>query len=232
MESLFDLAGIYSRLGFLGKEAGLYKTIQGKSPGYPYLDEAMQRNQLKREPRVSVLYEIDRKEGRDGYYDNKQQASGIKSWYMPSLNHMLLLDYRRIYNQSLDNEQDLWRNRFRAQIKWSPFHDLDFLTLFGVDSGGADGQSTLLYDFMIKGTLGDMAEGFLSISQDVVDDTLESLKGGIHTTGYEGGVQVDLLPRLFAGGNYKYTDYSDTNYQNEYKLWSSYILHQIGRAHV
>ena len=225
MESLFDLAGIYSRLGFLGEEATLYNIIREESPGYPYLYEAMQRNQLKREPRVSFLYEMARKEGREGYFDDKQQAAGIESWSMPSLDHELLVAYRRIYNQSLDKEQDLWRNRFSTQVKWSPFHDLDFLTLFGIDSGESDGQSTLLYDFKVRGKLGDMAQGFLSISQDVVDDTLESLKGGIHTTGYEGGIQMDLLPRLFAGGNYRYTDYSDSNYQNEYKIWSSYILH-------
>lgn len=224
MESLFDLAGIYSRLGFLGKEAALYKIIQVESPGYPYLDEAMQRNQLKREPRVSALYETDSKEGRDGYYDDKQQAAGVETWYMPSLDHEFLFDYRRIYNQSHDDKQDLWRNRARAQVKWSPFHDLDFLTLVGIDSGESDGQSTLLYDFKIKGRLGDMAEGFLRISQDVVDDTLESLERGIYTTGYEGGVQIDLFPRWFAGGDYSYTDYSDSNYKNEYKIWSSYIL--------
>jgi tetratricopeptide (TPR) repeat protein len=225
MESLFDLAGIYSRLNFLGKEAALYRIIQQESPGYPYLDEAMQRNQLKREPRVSPFYEVDRKEGRNGYFDNKQQVAGIGGWYMPSFDHELSMDYRRIYNQSLDEEQDLTRNRFRTHINWSPFHDLDFSALLGVDIGESDGQSNLLYDFRVNGRLGDMAEGFLSISQDVVDDTLESLKEGIYTTGFEGGLQIDLLPRLFAGGNYRYTDYSDSNYQNYYKVWSSYILH-------
>ncbi len=225
MESLFDLAGIYSRLGFLGKEAALYRIIQGKSPGYPYLDEAMQRNRLKRKPKLSTVYEIDKKEGRDGYYDNHQQAAGIDTWYMPNLNQILSLDYRRIYNESIDKKQDLWRNRFRAEMNWNPSYDLDFFALVGLDSGDAGGQSNLLYDFSVKGRLGDMAEGFLSVSQDVVDDTLEALQTGISTVKYEGGLQFDILPRLFAGGKYGYTDYSDANYQNRYKVWSAYILH-------
>jgi opacity protein-like surface antigen len=225
MESLFDLAGIYSRLGFLGKEATLYRIIQKQSPGYPYLDEAMQRNRLKRKSKFSVTYEIDRKEGRSGYYDNKQQSTGIDGWYMPNLSQVLTFDYRRVYNESLDKKVDLWRNRIRTEMNWSPAYDLDFFVLLGVDSGDDDGKTNLLYDFSVRGKLGDIAEGFLSVSQDVVDDTVEALKNGISSIEYEGGLQFDLLPRLFAGAEYSYTDYSDANYQNRYHIWSTYILH-------
>jgi len=225
MESLFDLAGIYSQLGFLGKEAALYQTIQEKSPGYPYLDEAMQRNKLKRKPKLSVEYELKKREGNEGYFDNKQQATGINVWYMPNLTQVLTVNYRRIYNESLDKKQDLWRNRIIAEMEWSPSYDLEFLALIGLDSGEAVGQSTLLYDFEVKGKLGDMAEGFFNVSEDVVDDTVEALKRSISAVKYEAGIQVDILPRLFAGGTYNYIDYSDANYQNRYQVWSAYILH-------
>jgi hypothetical protein len=144
---------------------------------------------------------------------------------MPNLTQVLTMNYRRIYNESLDKKQDLWRNRITAEMNWSPSYDLDFLGLVGFDAGEAAGQSTLLYDFRVKGKLGDMAEGFFRVSEDVVDDTVEALTRSISAVKYEAGVQVDILPRLFAGGTYNYTDYSDANYQNRYQVWSAYILH-------
>ena len=224
MESLYDLAGIYSRLGFLGKEAALYRVIQQESPGYPYLDEAMERNSLKREPRVSPLYEFSQKEGRKGYLDNQQHGFGVSAWYMPSLNHVLAMDYRRIYNRSIDGKTDIWRNRFNAEINWSPSYDLDLLTKFGMDGGESAGQSTLLYDFTLQGTIGDQVVGFARIAQDVVDDTVESLIDTISVTEYEAGLQFDIFPRWFAGGKYQFSDYSDANYKNSYGIWSSYTL--------
>ena len=224
MESLYDLAGIYSRLGFLGKEAALYGIIQQESPGYPYLDEAMERNRLKREPRVSPLYEFGQQEGRQGYLDNQQHSFGVSAWYMPSLNHVLSLDYRRIYNRSIDGEADIWRNRINAEVNWSPSYDFDLFTKFGMDGGASAGQSTLLYDFTLQGKIGDQILGFARVAQDVVDDTVESLVENISVTEYETGLQFDILPRWFAGGKYQFSDYSDANYKNSFDIWSSYTL--------
>ena len=225
MESLFDLAGIYSQLGFLGKEAALYKVIKSRSPGYPNLDEVMQRNNLKRQPQVSALFNYKKKEGREGYINNRQQAVGIQSWFMPSLQHEVLLDYRRLYNESIGGQQELWRNRLLTELKWSPAYDLDFLMRIGGDRSDEEYGTTLLYDFRINGRLGDLAEAYLGISHDVIDDTVTSLMTGISSTEYEGGLRFDLLPRLFGGGNYLFTEYSDGNHQNKYELWTSYILH-------
>lgn len=226
MESLFDLAGIYSRLGFLGREAALYKVIQSKSPGYPDLDEAMERNRLKRRPRLTTLYDYEKKEGREGYFDNRQQAAGGQGWFMPSLKHQVLVDYRRISNESIDRQYDLLRNRLQMEVKWSPSYDLNFSAGIGDDRHDDAANGTLLYDFRVNGRLDDMAEAFLSVSQDVVDDTMESLYAGISSREVAGGLRLDLLPRLFSGGNYFYTEYSDANHQNKYELWTSYILHQ------
>ncbi len=225
MESLFDLAGIYSRLGFLGKEAALYEVIQATSPGYPNLDEAMQRNRLKRKPRLAGWYGYDTKDGRDGYYDNRQQAAGLETWFMPSLKHQVTLDYGRIFSESMDGQQELWRDRLQAEMQWSPSYDLDFYLGIGGDRRDKSLGNTFLYDFKINGRLGDIAEGFLSISQDLVDDTLDSLEAGVTNTDYEGGLQLDLLPRLFGGAKYLYREYSDGNHQNKYELWTSYIIH-------
>jgi predicted Zn-dependent protease len=224
-ESLYDLAGVYSRLGFLGKEAALYEIMKQQSPGYPDLDEASQRNSLKRRPRITSLFTVNNKDGRDGYYDIRQREGDVQIWFMPTLNHELLFDVSRIYSESADVDQGLWRNHFEAELKWSPIYDLDFLLALGVEHPDDDYGSTFLYDFHANGRIGDMIQGYLGLSQDFVDDTLESVKAGISGKEYVAGVSLDFLPRLFGGAEYLFTEYSDGNHQNRYELWSSYILH-------
>lgn len=224
-ESLFDLAGIYSRLGFLGKEAALYEIIKEQSPGYPDLDEALQRNAMKRKPTTTLFSSFMDKSGREGYYDNRQISGGIQGWFMPSLHHDVLFDWRRVYSDSDDTEQDLWRNRLQARMEWSPVYDLDFL--FGVGADRADEKlgTTALYSMHVKGRVGDMVQGYFGVSQDVVDDTVQSLRAQINKKEFEAGLTLDFLPRLFGGGGYLFTEYSDGNHQNKYDLWTSYILH-------
>jgi hypothetical protein len=224
-ENLYDLAGIYSHLGFLGKEAALYEVIQKESPGYPDLDEAIQRNTLKREPRITPLFTLNTKEGRNEYYDIRQRGGGVQAWFMPTLNQEILLDVSRIYSESLEVDETLWRNHFEAELKWSPIYDLDFRLALGVEQPDDDFGNTFLYGFHINGRIGDMVQGYLEVSQDIVDDTLESVMAGISMKEYEGGLRLDLLPRLFGGAEYLFTEYSDGNHQNRYELWSSYIIH-------
>ena len=225
-ESLYDLAGVYSRLGFSGKEAALYEIIKRESPGYPDLDEAIQRNSLKRKTRVIPLFEYGMKEGRDDYYDINERIGGLQAKFFPTPQHEFQLDFQRIYDESILLDENLWRNRIEAEMKWSPVYDLDFLVAVGFDHTDDEKyKNTYLYDFQINGRIGDMVVGHLGLSQDVVGDTLESLRDGIHRKQYETGIKFDILPRLFSGGEYFFTEYSDGNHQNKYELWSSYILH-------
>jgi len=224
-ESLYDLAGIYSRLGFSGKEAALYKIIKKESPGYPDLEEAIQRNTLKRKARMMPFYEFGQKKGRDGYFDLKEKAGGLQALFFPTLEHEFLFDVRRILNESIELDDSFWRNRIEAEMKWSPIYDLDFLVSVGFDHTDNDNyENTIPYNFQVNGRVGDMASGYLGFSQDVVDDTLESLKRGIYQKEYGAGMKLDILPRLFGGGEYLFTEYSDGNHQNRYELWTSYIL--------
>ncbi len=223
-ESLYDLAGIYSRLGFLGKEAALYEQIKVRSPGYPDLDEAIQRNSLKREPRVTPAVMFSEKEGRDGYYDIRQNGGGFKGWFMPSLNHEVLIAFNRIYSSSNKVDESLWRNNIKAEVKWSPIYDLDLVFAVGQEKPDDDFESTFLYDFYINGRIGDIVQGYFGLSRNIVDDTLDAVKQGINTQEYEGGITLDFLPRLFGGAEYVYTDYSDDNHRSRYEFWSSYTI--------
>lgn len=224
-ESLYDLAGIYSHLGFLGKEATLYEIIKQESPGYPDLDEASHRNSLKRLSRTASFFSLNTKDGRDGYYDIKQQQGGIKSWFMPSFNHEVEFEISRVYSESLKNDEEMWRNHLEAGLKWSPVYDLDFLLALGVENPDGNYGSTFLYDFYINGRIGDGINGYLGSSQDIVTDTVESLKAGIKEQSYNAGLSLNFHPRLFGGADYFYKKYSDGNNQDQYELWTSYIIH-------
>ncbi|MEN8198434.1 MAG: hypothetical protein ABFR63_00040 [Thermodesulfobacteriota bacterium] len=225
MESLFDLAGVYSRLGFSGKEMALYEIIQEISPGYPHLDESIQRNSLKRQPWLSPVFFAGEKDGREDYYDNREKGAGMRGWFMPSLQHQFSLDLQRIYNKSSEVEHSLWRNRAKADMKWSPLYDLDFQVALGADRADDNRHGTsFLYELRANGRIGDMVQGYGRVSQDVVDDTVEALDEGIKSKAYEVGFSLDFLPRLFGGYEYGFTEYSDANHQNRYGLWTSYIL--------
>jgi hypothetical protein len=232
-ESLFDLAGIYSRLGLLGKEALLYEEIERNNPGYPDLAASVERNRLKRQPKVKADFGYSSLSGRDGYLDMKQTRGGGSVWMLPTLRQELSAGWSTIHAVSDDTDQDLWRNRFLATYSFYPHYSIDFVAKLGADKnaansekeyGSTDEDITPLYHFETRGRIGDELHGFVRLSQDVVDDTVQALQEGITKRDLEGGVSMDLLPRLFCGGEYLYSEYSDANHQNRYHVWVSYIL--------
>jgi tetratricopeptide (TPR) repeat protein len=229
-ESLFDLAGIYSRLGFLGKEALLYEEIERGNPDYPDLAESVQRNTLKRKPRGMIDSGYSFLSGRNGYLDIQQTQGGASGWMLPTLRQEMDVSWSAIHATSEEMDQALWRNRFLAAYSFYPQYNVDFITRIGVDkvegeSSGVHYDITPLYHLEMRGRIGDELHGFVRLSQDVVDDTVEALEQGISKRDMEGGVRVDILPRLFCGGEYLFREYSDANHQNRYYVWASYILH-------
>lgn len=235
LESLFDLAGIYSRLGLLGKEALIYEEIERENPDYPDLAEAVQRNSLKRKPRVMIDSGYSSLSGRDGYLDIQQVRGGASVWMLPNLRQELNVSWSTIHAMAKETDQALWRNRFLATYSFYPQYNIDVITRIGADKAGEDkseegygsAQSgiTPLYQLEMRGRIGDDLHGFVRLNQDVVDDTVQALEEGISKRDLEGGVRLDILPRLFCGGEYLFREYSDTNHQNRYHVWASYILH-------
>jgi len=232
-ESLFDLAGIYSRLGLLGKEALLYEEIERDNPGYPDLAASLERNRLKRQPKVMADFGYSSLSGRDGYLDMKQTRGGGSVWMLPTLRQEFSAGWSTSHAVSNDTDQDLWRNRLLATYSFYPHYAIDFVAKLGADKNAANSEKeygdtdediTPLFHFETRGRIGDELHGFVRLSQDVVDDTVQALQEGITKRDLEGGVSMDLLPRLFCGGEYLYGEYSDSNHQNRYHVWVSYIL--------
>jgi tetratricopeptide (TPR) repeat protein len=229
-ESLFDLAGIYSRLGLLGKEALLYEEIGRENPDYPDLKEAVERNSLKRKPKAMIDSGYSFLSGRDGYLDVQQTRGGASAWMLPTLRQELDVSWSTIHAVAEETDQSLWRNRFLAAYSFYPHSNIDFITRIGADKSDeehdhAQYDITPLYDLEMRGRIGDELHGSLRLRQDVVDDTVQALAQGISKRDMEGGVRVDLSSRLFCGGEYLFREYSDANHQNRYYVWASYILH-------
>ena len=231
-ESLFDLAGIYSRLGFLGKEALIYEEIERENPDYPDLAEVVQRNSLKRKPRTTIDSGFSSLRGRDGYLDIQQIRAGASAWMLPNLRQELEVSWSTIHARAEETDQDLWRNRLLTAYSFYPHYSVDFITRIGADKAAGSKSDeehgyniTPLYHLEMRGRIGDDLHGFIRLKQDVVDDTVQALEEGIRKRDLEGGVQLDILPRLFCGGEYLFREYSDANYQNRYHVWASYIIH-------
>ncbi|MBW6519814.1 MAG: tetratricopeptide repeat protein [Desulfoarculaceae bacterium] len=234
-ESLFDLAGIYSRLGFLGKEALIYEEIERENPDYPELAEAIQRNSLKKKPRVMIDSGYSSLSGRNGYLDIQQTKGGASVWMLPNLRQELDVSWSTIHASAEETDQTLWRNRLLTTYSFYPHYNVDFITRIGADKAGGDKPDeehgsahhdiTPLYHLEMRGRIGDDLHGFVRLRQEVVDDTVQALKEGISKRDMEGGVRLDILPRLFCGGEYLFREYSDANHQNRYHVWASYIIH-------
>lgn len=224
-EDLYDLAGIYSQLGLLGKEAALYGILKQQRPGYPNLEASTQRNRLKRRLRVSSLFGLVEKEGREGYYDIRQVRGQLQAWSMPSFDQEFLFETSRTYSESLEVADDLWGNRLLAEWRWSSLSDVDVRVSLGMDDQDGGSIPTYLYNFSVNARLGDMMNASLELSQDLVSDTLESVREGISARKYRAALQLNPLPRLFGGADFHYLEYSDGNQQDRYELWSSYLLH-------
>ena len=232
-ESLFDLAGIYSRLGLLGKEALLYEEISQNNPDYPELAAAVERNSLKRKPKGMLDFGYSSRSGRDGYLDIQQTRGGGSVWMLPTLRQEMSAGWSTIHAVSENTDQDVWRNRFLGEYSFFPHYAIDVIAKIGGDkiadtsdaeTGAAHYDVIPLYHLEARGRIGDELNGFVRITQDVVDDTVQALKQGISKRNMEGGVSVDILPRLFCGGEYSFSEYSDGNHQNRYHVWGSYLL--------
>ena len=89
--------------------------------------------------------------------------------------------------------------------------------------GSGYDDTPLLYG-SITGKIADEMRAVLSVSQDVVADTIASLKRNIKRRDYKLELMFDLFPRLLLGGYYDFIDYSDNNWTNNYTFWASYIF--------
>lgn len=226
LESLFDLAGIYSRLGMLGREAAIYERIGRINPNYPGLADAVSRNNLKRQTRYWAVIDHENQKGRDDYIDQQRNSFGLGAWLMQDLHQEMELVVTRSFYESGTTDQNLWCNRFRVDYLNRMGDNLSLGLQVGVESQDSEPGVSPLFGLELRGRLGDWGEGYARFERDLVDDTLEALEQEIDHRDLGAGLMVNFLPRLQVGGEYRHRQFSDANQQNRYYVWGAYVLNR------
>ncbi len=221
---LYDLAGLYSKLERLGDEAVLYRGIEEQNAHFPGLSEAVQRNNLKRRPKIFLAYAMQKDDGWDGYKAVQQTMVKGGGNYYQTTNQEWNFDIARIKYESTHGDQDIWS--WRTMMTY----DAKLSQEFGLSLGGgfeklnSGYDDTPLFYGSITGKIADEMRAVFSVKQDVVADTIASLKRNIKRRDYKIELMFDLFPSLLLGGYYDRINYSDNNRADNYTFWASYIL--------
>ncbi len=221
---LYDLAGLYSKLERLGDEADLYRKLAKKNARFPGLADAAQRNNLKRRPKVFLAYVSREDDGWDGYKAVRQKIFKGGGNYYQSTNHDWSIDTARIKYESTRGAQHLWGWRTMMSYEAKLSQEFGLALGGGLErlEGGYD-DTPLLYG-SVTGKIADEMRAVFSVKQDVVTDTIASLKRNIKKYDYKVEFLFDLFPSILLGGYYNLTDYSDSNWTNNYTFWASYLF--------
>ena len=224
---LFGLAGVYSRLGWLGEEAAIYEQLGERGVDFPGLAEARQRNLLKRRPLATVASGFQEEDGRDGYKNIR------RDWQLASLHfspvslsrHEMDLALSRQRYRTIDGESSLRANRALFSYGAGLTSWLSGRVAAGVESPVDDNvSSTSLLQGGLTCKIGDKVTAEFSYDRDVVSDTIASLTRNVVRETFKGGTSLALLPRLQVGADCSLADYSDGNATRGYDFWGSYLL--------
>ncbi|MBW2470669.1 MAG: hypothetical protein JRE18_01185 [Deltaproteobacteria bacterium] len=109
-------------------------------------------------------------------------------------------------------------------------YDLKLSQVLRLSLGGgfekltSDYDDTFLFSGAFTGKIADEMRAVFSVKQDVVADTIASLKRNIKKRDYKIEFLFDLFPRLLLGGYFNFMEYSDSNWTNNYTFWASYVV--------
>ncbi len=222
---LFDLAGIYSQLGKLDDEAEIYDRLQAASIKYKGLSGDVRRNRLKRRPRASASVNYAEEEGRNDYKDMRITSEHLALRVSPATGQEFKLQLVRKNYHGVNADGKV------RSVRALAFYDtkiLDRLTVnlgAGVESLDQAGTNTVLFNLQVAGKVSDQLSAKMSFKQEVVSDTIDSVKRGIYKQNLLGGVSFAPFARLSLGSDYNHVRYSDSNWTTGYDLWSSLLVH-------
>ncbi len=221
---LFDLAGLYSRLGKLGDEARLYARLADMDSDYPGLEEATERNSLKRMPKASLSYHYQEENGWNGYKAIRKDSVNFGSWASVKTGADIDMSLSRIKYSDVDSDKNIMANRAVISYDTNILDRLEFRIDGGLETADGKFDDAQIIKCGLTGKVGDRVQGEFTYVRDIVDDTLASLTRNIVFENYKGGLFLGILPRLLTGGDYGYTNYSDGNEVKGYSIWASYII--------
>lgn len=222
---LFDLAGIYSRLGKLDDEAAIYDELRADDINFPALGEDVLRNRLKRRPRGRAAVGYTEEEGRNGYKDMRLTSQQLAFRASPKTGHEFQVRLARNNYHGINQDGVLRSSRAFAAYQAKVASGLKVNMGGGAESLDRSGADTFLFNMKLSGKLGDKLSAKAFFAQDIVSDTLTSVDRGIYKQDLGAGLSFEPLSRLSLGGDYDHINYSDSNWTISYDLWSSLLLH-------
>lgn len=222
---MFDLAAIYSQLGRLDDEAGIYDDLLAAGIKFPGLLDDAQRNKLKKRPQGTIAFDYRESEGRNGYKDMRINSEKLAFRVSPRTGEKFKLHLVRNNYHGVNSDGTIRSAKVMAAYQAKLLNRLTVNLGGGVESLDRSGMNTALFNLQIDGKLGDKfsARGFFR--RDVVADTLVSIDRGINKQDLGAGLSFEPLSRLALGGDYDHIKYSDNNWTTNDDLWSSLLIH-------
>nr|MBF0221085.1 tetratricopeptide repeat protein [Desulfobulbaceae bacterium] len=224
MVLLYELAGVYKRLGEFGREAIVYEKLTGHGTFIAGLDESISLNRLKQRPQLAFTTAHSREQGRDGYKNIAKDWQQLRVWYSPQTRRETTLDLSRINYRSESWDDVVRANRLALNYKATLFSGLTLGLLTGVERQDSGDTDTFMFGIEGVGSIGDAFVGSLSLKRDIVADTTASVRREIVRQELLAGVVFEPFYRLDLGGEYSLADFSDNNWTTGYGLWASYLL--------
>ncbi|MEJ2134191.1 MAG: tetratricopeptide repeat protein [Desulfofustis sp.] len=217
-----DLATVYGRLGRDKEETELLATIKEKDLFYPELSKAAEKSIRRQQPFFALEGFYNEEEGRGGFKNITQKYLGVGLGVKPTLSQEIGFRFGR-------NE---YGNSFSSTLAKSNYLLGNYAIQFGENTEGTfklgfedfdtDASSFLIYDVHIKSKLEQRVELFGVVTQNPVDDTIESLEDNIYRKELKLGLNLDYLFGLFFGFDLGFYDYNDSNEGERYNLWAAY----------
>lgn len=221
---LYELAGIYKRLGEYGREAVLYETIRDQGTFIAGLDDSISANRLKQRPQIAITSGHSQEKGRNDYKNVEKDWQQLSVWYSPRTRHETTLDLSRI-NYHAETWDDVVRSsRLEFNHRATLFSGLALGVSTGVETQDSGGADTFLFGIEGVGNIGDAFVGSFSLKRDIVADTTASLRREILRQELSAGFLFEPFYRLALGGEYSIADFSDNNWTTGYGVWASYLL--------
>lgn len=220
---LYDLAGVYSRLGRLGDEAALYEQLRTRDVDYPGLEDTINRNHLKQRPFVTAEYGYLQEEGWQDQKNIRQNWLATSMRYSLGTQQSLEASVSVLNYESTTIDETIRAQQIFTSYKSSIWHGVTMDIGAGLHNQ-ADGDDVFLFKGGVTGKFGDKLSGRVSLARDIVADSLTSIAWGVVQNRLDAGIMLDIVPRLELSGDYSYIDYSDANWTTGYELQAVYIL--------
>lgn len=222
---LLDLATIYNRLGKHSQEAEVYASMSAGHYITSDISTQVQKNKALLKPNIGIIFNNINSTGRDGYKDLAVHEYGLTGWLHTGARQSL-----DVYYTAMELSKNIGDENYNAHKLLAKYTaDLNEDYSLSVAYGGLKYESTgttPLYNVRAEGQVDDYLKAYFELSQDVVDDTVESLEEGLSHRDYRLGFLVDSIPRVIVGGDGAYRQISDGNDQQLYHLFTSYNIFQ------